>query len=228
MEYSPICALVKETIIHMRSFSSKFDSAKRNAVVSGFIHDLEKIKPQTLQKQWPGESEVRALRFSPCLLGNQCEPQLKNLYEAACFAFGSVRWAEFYEEDDWSRSFLPNFANGEGIGPDGRLYSDNIILGLFLLGPHTHYPAHAHPAEEFYLILTGKPYWQIGANTKYQIKKPGAVVLHKSNESHAIRTANEPLFCIYGWRGNINAKTWYRNDMADKSEEIKYPKIRKS
>ncbi len=52
-------------------------------------------------------------------------------------------------------------------------------------------------------------------------------MIHLSNESHSIQTHNESLFCIYGWRGNINDRTWYRNNMADNTVKIKNPTIRK-
>ena len=58
---------------------------------------------------------------------------------------------------------FPSSQTARGIGPDGRLWHDEVILGLFVLGPHTVYPPHAHPAEEFYVVLSGAPEWQVGA-----------------------------------------------------------------
>ncbi len=223
----PLYFLARETAAYIKRYIPEFHSSGQKAAAIKFIDEIEKVSQQTMQGQWPGGAMVRALRFAPHIFGKQCVAGVKPLYEAACASFAWVRWAEFYEEDDWSRSFLPNFANGEGIGPDGRFFNSKIILGLFLLGPNTHYPAHAHPAEEFYLILSGTAKWQIGANTSFETKKPGDVMIHLSNESHSFQTHNEPLFCIYGWRGDINAKTWYRNNMADNTEKIKNPTIRK-
>jgi len=119
------------------------------------------------------------------------------------------------------------FANGEGIGPDGRLKHKEVILGLFLLGPNVTYPEHAHPAEEFYIVLTGNPEFNIG-DKGFEQQDAGAVVLHHTNISHAIRTASEPFFAIFGWRGEIGAKSWYRNNMAEESEPKKYPTIKKA
>ena len=126
------------------------------------------------------------------VLSKSVPGELVELYDAARSAFGHVRWTEFYEEDSWSKSFLPSFANGEGIGPDGRLRHDEVILGLFLLGPDITYPEHAHPAEEFYIVLTGNPEFKIGDNN-FELQEAGAVVLHHSNISHAIRTSTEPF-----------------------------------
>ncbi len=167
----PLYLLARETAAYIKRYIPEFHSSGQKATAIKFIDEIEKVSQQTMQGQWPGEAMVRALRFAPHIFGKQCVAGVKTLYEAACASFAWVRWAEFYEEDDWSRSFLPNFANGEGIGPDGRFFNSKIILGLFLLGPNTHYPAHAHPAEEFYLILSGTAKWQIGANTSFETKK---------------------------------------------------------
>jgi len=167
------------------------------------------------------------LKFAPIVFDAAHENEISELMSLASSAFGLVRWTEFYAEDDWSRHFLPCFANGEGIGPDGRLRDNKIILGLFLLGPNTVYPSHAHPAEEFYLVLSGDPEFQVGAKKPYLTQKPGSVVLHHSNVSHSIRTSDHPFFGIFGWRGGIHERSWYRNDMSDETEPQKFPKISK-
>lgn len=41
-----------------------------------------------------------------------------------------------------------------------------MILTLFMHGPNTSYPAHAHPAEENYLILSGVPTFQIESDQR--------------------------------------------------------------
>jgi mannose-6-phosphate isomerase-like protein (cupin superfamily) len=225
---NPIISLAKETSKYLGNISSETSLSSIEQTQLAFAKDIEAVHQKRLPEQWFKESEVRALRFAPKLIGNQGESKLKSLYTAARNAFGVVRWTEFYAEDNWSRSFLPHFANGEGIGKDGRLYNEEIILGLFIFGHNSHYPAHAHPAEEFYLILSGSAEWQIGTNTPYINKKPGDIMIHQKNESHSFQTGKEPLFCVYGWRGEINAKSWYRNDMGDKSEVPKYPTINKS
>ncbi len=227
MEQNPIINLAEETAKYLNNITSEESSSQRGSVQLAFAKDIAAVCEKDLPEQWITESEVRALRFAPQLIGIQGNSKLASLYEASRKAFGFVRWTEFYEEDNWSRSFLSNFANGEGVGPDGRLYDENLILGLFIFGPNSHYPAHAHPAEEFYLILSGEPTWQIGADTPYETQKPGDVMIHCKNESHSFRTGDEPLFCVFGWRGEINAKSWYRNNMNDETEELKYATIKK-
>jgi len=73
------------------------------------------------------------------------------------------------------------FENGEGIGPDGRLKHNEVILGLFLLGPNVTYPEHAHPAEEFYIVLTENPEFKVG-NNNFELKEAGAAIFHHANQ----------------------------------------------
>jgi len=227
MYISKLYDLASETAIFLKSQISSQIPDTHKQLALNFSADLENLNSKNLKEQWRPGSVVRGLRFSPQSLGIQPTPELRNLYEAARIAFGLVQWTEFYEDDEWSRSFLPKFANGEGFGPNGRIYHNSIILGLFILGPHCVYPPHAHPGEEFYIVLTGHPEWQIGASNQYQEKTPGSVLIHRSNECHSIRTIEEPLFAVFGWRGNISAPSWYRKDMTDESEKKLYPKIRK-
>jgi len=224
----PIVTLAKETAKYLNNASSEVNSSQSRRVQLAFAKEIEAVCQKGLPEQWPTESEVRTLRFAPQLIGNQGPSATTSLYQAARTALGWVRWTEFYEEDHWSRSFLPNFANGEGIGPDGRLYNEEIILGLFIFGPDSHYPAHAHPAEEFYLILSGDAAWQIGANTPYTAKSPGDIMIHQRNESHSFKTGDDPMFCVFGWRGEMGAPSWYRDDMSDETEEKKFAAIKKS
>ncbi len=203
------------------------DQADRRLALT-FAEDLAQLVDAPLAEQFPGDPEVRALSFAPRVLGESPAAGPGALGRAARAAFGLVRWTEFYAEDAWSRDFLPRFANGEGIGPDGRLRHDRLILGLFLLGPDTLYPAHAHPAEEFYIVLDGTPAFQVGAGGEFVARPPGSVILHHANVCHAIRSGGEAFYGVFGWRGEIDAPSWYRDDMTDPNEPIKYPTVRKA
>jgi len=222
---NPLYDLAKLTSEHFKSFNhSKTIDIELS---QSFANDLDSIQNCVMTEQISEERQVRGLSNAPYVLGKKVPSILTKLHSAAQNAFGQVRWTEFYEEDDWSKSFLDSFANGEGIGPDGRLQHNEIILGLFILGPNTTYPEHAHPAEEFYLVLSGNPEFKVGSNN-FELQKAGSIVLHHSNISHAIRTASEPFYAIYGWRGKIKEKSWYRNNMTKISESKKYPTIKKA
>jgi hypothetical protein len=217
-------SLAQHTRDHLRrtDFSNVFDFE----LAQSFANDLDWALNVTLPEQILEGHPVRGLYNAPLVLGKNVPDELTDLYGAARNAFGQVRWTEFYEEDSWSKPFISSFACGEGIGPDGRLQQDEMILGLFLLGPDTFYPEHAHPAEEYYIALTGNPEFKVG-NNQFELQNDGAVILHHSNISHAIRSSKEPFYAIYGWRGEVEAKTWYRDNMNEETEFKKYPKINK-
>jgi len=222
---NPLYELAKLTSEYLKTI--EYSKAADLELSKLFSKDLDSVLDCQLPERISDERQVRALNYAPIVLGKSVPSKLTELYNAAKNAFGQVRWTEFYEEDHWSKPFLPLFANGEGIGPDGRLMHNEVILGLFILGPNTTYPEHAHPAEEFYIALTGNPEFKVGSSN-FELQKAGEVVLHHTNIGHAIRTSSEPFFAIFGWRGGIDEKSWYRNDMTEESEPKKYPTIKKT
>jgi hypothetical protein len=102
-----------------------------------------------------------------------------------------------------ARADLPdlhlNMGWAELVGPAAPFRSDEVCLGLTLIGPHTNYAAHRHPAVELYHVLTGAAEW-----SGRQLP-PGAFILHESNQEHAMRTGEEPLLALYAWTGDVAA-----------------------
>ena len=91
---------------------------------------------------------------------------------------------------------------GPADGPPAFVESPGLALGLLLLGPGTHYPAHAHPAEELYFPLSGDGEWQT-AESAWRREPAGAVIHHPSGVPHATRAGKTPLLAIYLWRGAL-------------------------
>jgi mannose-6-phosphate isomerase-like protein (cupin superfamily) len=226
MNESSLYKLAELSRDHLRT--TRFVSNADFKLAETFANDLDSVVLSELPVQTIKERPVNGLRHAPDVLRTNVPDNLLELSQAARNAFDHVRWTEFYEEDSWSKSFLDEFANGEGIGPDGRLFHRNIILGLFILGPETTYPEHAHPAEEFYIVLTGNPQFKVGVNSEFKPMRSGEVILHHSDISHSIKSSSAPFYAIFGWRGEIHERSWYRNNMADLNESKKHPTIRKS
>lgn len=89
----------------------------------------------------------------------------------------------------------------ELIGPLAPIVSREVCFGLTLIGPHTHYLPHRHPAVELYRIVIGHPQWTVGSTIS--LRAPREAILHDSDVVHAMRTADEPLLAIYSWTGDI-------------------------
>ena len=101
-------------------------------------------------------------------------------------------------------AFLARYAYCELVGPNGHVHADHMSAGLLALAPDTHYPSHAHPAEEVYHLLSGASAWQRGDEPWTQ-RLPGARIEHPSNVPHTMRASSEPLLALYLWRGAIAA-----------------------
>ena len=99
----------------------------------------------------------------------------------------------------------PEFLDGYGYapiaGPDGVVPAD-IAVGVLLLAPEILYPAHAHPAEEVYLVLDpASRWWRKGEDWREGIA--GTAIHHPPGLPHAMQAGESPLCAIYVWRGDL-------------------------
>jgi hypothetical protein len=106
-------------------------------------------------------------------------------------------WRYGYEASADRPDLHLNMGWAEFVGPAAPFHSDEVCLGVTLIGPHTDYSAHRHPAVELYHVLTGAAEWS------GHPRAPGAFILHEANRTHAMRTGNEPLLALYTWSGDV-------------------------
>lgn len=83
-------------------------------------------------------------------------------------------------------------------------HSDRIIVGLFLMGKNQLYPAHHHPAWETWVILSGRAEWKVG-DRNWEIKNPEDCFTFTKNESHSMKTLDEPLLALWAWTGDLSS-----------------------
>jgi mannose-6-phosphate isomerase-like protein (cupin superfamily) len=95
----------------------------------------------------------------------------------------------------------------EFIGPEAPVRSEKVCFGVTLIGLHTFYPAHHHPATESYFVLSGTATWTRAGIA--QILPPGSFILHPSNIVHSMEAASEPLLAAYTWTGDLNTLSIY-------------------
>ena len=95
----------------------------------------------------------------------------------------------------------------EIIGQDGFFLHDSLRLGFFLQAPWIDYPAHAHDAEEWYLVLSGRAEWQIDDDV-YQAEE-GTIFHHPPTAGHRMLTFENPLLAIWIWTGAIHGRYWF-------------------
>jgi hypothetical protein len=117
-------------------------------------------------------------------------------------------WAQNpnYRHRPPDQTFLDNYGYaviaGPDDGPPALTLDARLALGVLLLGPHAHYPLHAHPAVEIYYTLTrGGEWWR--DEGPWRQEPPGTAIYHAPNVRHATRAGASPLLAIYLWRGDL-------------------------
>jgi len=116
-------------------------------------------------------------------------------------------WRYSYPPRPDAADLAERIAFAELIGPRAPLTAPGCRAGYTLMAPDTFYPLHAHPAIELYLVISGHARWTTLEAAR--IVPPGAFVLHRANQPHAMRTFAEPLLALYGWRGDIDSPAFY-------------------
>lgn len=127
---------------------------------------------------------------------------------AACEALPAMadglRWTQNpnYVRDPKMRAFLADYAYVELVGPNGIALCEDLALGLLLIGPHSEYPPHSHPAQAVYLVVAGEAEWW-REDAPWRTLPAASFVRHEPNTVHAMRTGEHPLLALYAWRGEI-------------------------
>src|SRR5690606_1895757 len=112
----------------------------------------------------------------------------------------ALRWDQTYTAEDFGKEFLANYGWVELFGVRGHFVNERMAGGFLVLGPNVHYPDHYHIAEELYVPLTSGTLWRMG-DEEFAMRDAGAVIHHRSNVTHAMKTRGEPLIAFYLWRG---------------------------
>ncbi len=111
-----------------------------------------------------------------------------------------ANWRQTYSISEVGEDFANRHCYFELIGPSGHFYNDNIRGFICYWGEHLNYKWHSHEAEEIYYILGGKALFKTKTMTK--VLRANETQFHKSWESHAMETLEEPLLAFILWRGN--------------------------
>ena len=108
---------------------------------------------------------------------------------------GDLVWAQRPAGSDDPPGFRDAHANATIVGVDGLEVRDDIRIGASLVAPGIAYPAHRHPPEELYLVLSDGE-WR---NTDHDWWAPGVggLVHNPPGIEHAMRAGDGPLFAIW-------------------------------
>jgi quercetin dioxygenase-like cupin family protein len=171
---------------------------------------------QALLAAWPADSDTippTPKRLPACdhldaaLVAGRSGPEA-GLAEALSALSPALVWTYSYPARTGQPDLSAAVAFSQIVGPGGFRPSDQLRLGLTLIAPGTHYPPHAHPAIEIYLVIAGTAFWGLGG-TAAAAQPPGALILHPSGMAHAMQTGTEPLLAIWSWRGDVTSPSVY-------------------
>ncbi|MQT14633.1 dimethylsulfonioproprionate lyase family protein [Segnochrobactrum spirostomi] len=120
----------------------------------------------------------------------------------------ALAWVYGYPADPRRPGLADAIAFSDIVGGRGLLRAGAIGIGLTLIAPETAYPSLAHPAVEFYLVLSGTALWTAGAAPEAP-RPPGSLILHPESLPHAMTTGSEPLLAVFTWHGDIASPSVY-------------------
>lgn len=162
------------------------------------LQDFLALWPATAARRPTVAALVPVLRFLPAVRG--AAPLFSASFVAALAAAApTLTWRRTYTEAEVDAQLLENYGWTELVGLTGPVPSERLACGVLLLGPQVNYPPHHHEADEIYVPLSGTARWQ-HAGGDWELLLPGSVIHNLRNESHAMRTAAEPLLALYLWR----------------------------
>ncbi|TBW35519.1 hypothetical protein EYW49_15960 [Siculibacillus lacustris] len=148
-------------------------------------------------------------RFLPAALALAAELD-PDLAAALTVVGDGLPWRYGYDRRADRAGLESSMGWAEIVGPLAPFVSDEVCLGLTLIGPETDYPAHRHPAVELYDVVTGHPVWHVADAVLRP--EPGEAILHGRGVVHAMRARAEPLLAVYSWTGDVVSPSVWADD----------------
>ncbi|MBF8435628.1 hypothetical protein I0Q91_00920 [Halanaerobiaceae bacterium Z-7014] len=104
-----------------------------------------------------------------------------------------LHWEHGYEE--LPQELADNYAYAEIASPEGPIKSQELILGMVLLGPNCNYPEHKHEKiEESYIVISGDIIHNGNA-----VFPPGGLIFNEEGKNHQLVTSDKGALLIYSW-----------------------------
>jgi len=156
---------------------------------------------------------------------DQCTGPWTGLARLLLAATPALPWLRSYEHLESSPeldAFQQHYSFQLLAGPtfrgtyDPALVDDGLLVGFTLQAPNVDYPAHHHEPPEIYGIISGTLDWQVG--DAWRSVGPGDVIVHRSHESHAMRTGDEPALTWVAWPNKPDSRVYMPSlDPADEA-----------
>ena len=135
------------------------------------------------------------------LFGNQYAATKSLLKQLGRYAY----WRDTYAGTNVSDRFMDEFGCFSLIGHNGFFKCDQMNAWMVYMPAGLYYPWHQHPAEELYLCLAGEAVFKKDGAPDQHMGE-GGVMLHASNQPHAMETLDHPVLCYVVWRNEFTTK----------------------
>ncbi|NOE27551.1 dimethylsulfonioproprionate lyase family protein [Ruegeria sp. HKCCD6157] len=110
-----------------------------------------------------------------------------------------AQWKHTYTEEEVGADFLNRYGYYELFGPTGHFHSTQLRGYVGYWGAGLDYDWHSHQAEELYLTLAGGAVFRSDEDETFV--GPNQTRQHKSWQSHAMTTTDQPILTFVLWRG---------------------------
>lgn len=114
-----------------------------------------------------------------------------------------MRWREIYHDADADISFMDRLGCTSIIGGGAPFTSKMLRLFVVYMPGNLHYPWHTHPAEEMYLVISGKAQFKRAGDNDVWLEE-GQTMYHPSHLAHAIQTGDTPMLSLVAWRNHLD------------------------
>ncbi len=162
-----------------------------------------RLRDRGLPVRMPPREEKPAVRLLPSAFAAAAEGPMAHLSGLLAALEPELAWQQSanYSADNVGAGFMQDYAHTLVISPRGPVVAEDVLVSVLLMGPDRFYPEHAHPAEEIYHVLAGEAlWWKKGED--WQVRRPGALLRHRSWQPHATKTGKDTLLAIASWHGD--------------------------
>jgi len=173
------------------NFPEELAILKHLSFISEELENLKK-KPEIIKTKFEKKEVVSYL--SEINFENK-DADYKRLIQYLKELSEALFWRHGYQNP--SQEMIEKYAYTEIIGPEGPIYSEDLIVGFVLLAPDFYYPKHRHSQiEETYLFLTGKTIYN-----KQAVLGKESFIFNEAGKVHELKSAAEkPTLILYSWR----------------------------
>ena len=188
----------------MKDTENIFDNVKseieelwnNNIVLSNFVKFPKNLSLKNLNKN---KIPVTDKLFK---WNSNLDTELIGLHKLISGISPYVNWEQGYKENEVGKDFLNKYGFFELIGPSGHFKTSEMALYVNYLCKNAYYPWHNHDAEELYFIVSGKAKFE-SKNQNTEMLTSTKTRLHKSFESHAITTDENPVLSFVIWKNKF-------------------------